>query len=33
VFGFRKQPKLFTLAGPVDQSCQLDASQYVARVG
>jgi hypothetical protein len=33
VFGFRKQPKLFTLAGPVDQSCQLDPSQYVARVG
>jgi len=33
VFGFREQPKLFTLPGPINESCQLDPAQYVARVG
>jgi Protein NO VEIN, C-terminal len=33
VFSFRERPQLFTMAGAVDRTCDLDPSQYVARVG
>jgi hypothetical protein len=31
-FNFRRQPKLFTKQGPLDQSFNLNPSQYVARI-
>lgn len=33
VFGFRRSPQLFMLAGAIDRSCSLEPAQYVARVG
>ena len=33
VFNFRRAPRLFTLPGAIDQSCDLEPTQYVARVG
>ena len=33
VFNFRRAPRLFTLSGAIDQSCDLEPTQYVARVG
>ena len=33
VFNFRRTPRLFTLPGAIDQSCELEAMQYIARVG
>jgi hypothetical protein len=33
VFAFRRAPQLFVLPGAVDNSCELEANQYVARVG
>ena len=33
VFAFRKEPKLFRLPGRFDDSCRLEAAQYIARVG
>ena len=32
LFGFRKEPKLFALPGALDESCTLEAEQFVARV-
>lgn len=32
-FQFRKSPRLFTVAGALDQTLQLEATQYVGRVG
>ena len=32
VFNFRRAPHLFTLPGAIDQSCDLDPTQYVARL-
>ena len=31
-FNFRRQPKLFTKTGPIDQSFNLDPSEYIASV-
>lgn len=33
VFDFREQPQLFTLPGALSETCKLDATNYVARVG
>lgn len=33
VFAFRVNPRLYTLRGPIDQSCVLEPVQYSARVG
>lgn len=33
VFGFRVDPRLYTLRGPIDQACVLEPVQYSARVG
>ena len=32
LFSFRKSPKLFALPGALDDTCVLEAEQYVARV-
>lgn len=33
VFNFHRAPRLFTLPGAIDESCDLEPTQYVARVG
>jgi hypothetical protein len=33
VFDFARQPRLYQLAGALDQVCRLEAQSYVARVG
>ncbi len=33
VFNFRRNPQLFILPGAIDQSCDLEPTQFVARVG
>jgi hypothetical protein len=33
VFTFRRSPRLFILPGAIDQSCDLEPAQFVARVG
>lgn len=33
VFGFRVDPRLYTLRGPIDQACLLEPVQYSARIG
>jgi hypothetical protein len=33
LFEFRRQPRLFTLSGPVGRSCMLDPATFVARFG
>ena len=32
-FTFRKNPRLFTLAGALDETCRIEATQFVGRVG
>jgi hypothetical protein len=32
VFAFRQRPKLFTLPGAVDRTCELNPTTYIARV-
>ena len=32
-FTFHKNPRLFTLAGALDETCRIEATQYVGRVG
>lgn len=31
IFEFRRQPRMFEIAGPIDQRCHLDAVTYMAR--
>ena len=33
VFNFRRAPQMFTIPGSIDQSCDLEPTQYIARVG
>ncbi|WP_426663523.1 DUF3883 domain-containing protein [Rhodanobacter aciditrophus] len=33
VFGFRDRPRLFSVPGAIEDSCQLEATTYLARVG
>ena len=32
VFGFRQQPRLFTLGGALERSVQLEPSEFMARI-
>lgn len=33
LFEFRKSPRLFTLAGPIPTTCQLEPASFLARAG
>lgn len=33
IFGFRNRPQLFSLSGAIKESCQLEATTYLARMG